>query len=352
MDKRIDEYVDKLIMEMDMYKDTLKEYEIETIFIGGGTPSYIDHKHIVKILDYLYKNYNSDAIKEVTIEANPETVSYQRLKAYKGIGINRISLGLQSTKDEILKTIGRRHSFNDFLRAYENIEKIGFENVSVDLIFGLPNETLEDSMASLEAVAALGVKHISYYSLIIEEGTLMDKWHREGKLNLPDEEVEREMYHRAIDFLKGRGYKHYEISNFAQEGFQCRHNLYYWKIKPYIGFGLSAHSNVGKRRFWNLKEYNTYIRSISQGSLPVGGEEYIDENMQMAEYMIMGLRLIDGVNREEFKGRFKEEMDHRFGWALDRHKKQGLLMEENGNIRFTKKGLDLSNIVYIDLLPD
>lgn len=352
MYNKIDKYVDYIIKEMDMYKDTLKEYRIETVFIGGGTPSYIDHKHIVRILEYLYHNYNSDEIEEITIEANPETVTYEKLKAYKDIGINRISLGLQSTDDKFLKEIGRRHSFNDFLKAYENVEKTGFENVSVDLIFGLPNETVKDCINSLETVVALGVNHISYYSLIIEEGTLMNKWYREGKIKLPHEDVEREMYHRAVEFLSERGYKHYEISNFAKEGFQCKHNLYYWKIKPYIGFGISSHSNIENKRFWNYEDYNRYVDALSKGNLPIRGEEHIDDTMKMAEYMIMGLRLIDGVNRQEFKNIFKEELDYRFGEALDKHKKQGLLIEENGNIKFTRKGLDLSNIVYVDLLPD
>lgn len=352
MDNRVHQYVRYLLKEMDMYKDVMKEYKIDTIFLGGGTPSYIDQKHVEGILKYIYDNYNSSEIKEITIEVNPETVTYDKLKVYKSIGINRISLGLQTTKDKILKEIGRRHTFEDFLKAYEATRKAGFENINVDLIFGLPNQTVEDCINSLDAVVTLGVKHISYYSLIIEEGTLMDKWHREGKLNLPDEDSERQMYHEAIKFLESMGYKHYEISNFAKEGFKCRHNLYYWKLEPYIGFGISSHSNIGYKRFWNYKDYNKYINSLQMGHFPVEGEEYIDENMKMLEYMIMGLRLIEGVSKEEFKNTFKIEMDDIFGLVLDKHKKQGLLTEKNGNIKFTKKGLDLSNIVYVDLLPD
>lgn len=352
MDNRIDQYINYLIKEMDMYKDILEEYTIDTIFFGGGTPSYIDEKHIGRIFEYIYSNYNSSEINEITIEANPETVTYKKLKTYKDIGINRISIGLQSTKDTILKEIGRRHTFDDFLKAYETARKAGFENINVDLIFGLPNQTVKDCIHSLDTVVALGVEHISYYSLIIEEGTLMDKWYKEGKLKLPDEDSEREMYHRAIEFLEAKGYKHYEISNFAREGYECRHNLYYWKIKPYIGFGISSHSNIGNKRFWNYKNYNEYTSSLKNGHFPVEGKEYIDENMKMIEYMIMGLRLIDGVDKEEFKDIFKVDLDDRFGMVLEKYKKQGLLTEEDGNIRFSKKGLDLSNIVYVDLLPN
>lgn len=352
MDSRIDQYMDYLVLEMDMYKDILEEYSIETVFIGGGTPSYIEGRHIARIFNHLYCNYRTDDIKEITIEANPETVNYEKLKIYKNIGINRISLGLQSTKDRILKEIGRRHSFNDFLKAYENIERVGFNNISVDLMFGLPNQTVEDCINSLETVVDLGVQHISYYSLIIEEGTLMDRWYEEGKLKLPHEETERRMYHDGVEFLEKRGYKHYEISNFAKEGFESKHNLFYWSIKPYIGFGISSHSNIGNKRFWNYEDYNRYIDALNKRKLPINGEEYIDDTTKMVEFMIMGLRLINGVNRHEFKNIFKIDMDEKFGEALEKHKKQGLLVEEDGNIRFTKKGLDISNIVYVDLLPD
>jgi len=352
LDKRIDEYVDCLIKEMEMYKDTLKEYTVETVFIGGGTPSYIDEKYILRILDYLYHNYRSDEIREITIEVNPETVDYEKVKAYRDIGINRISIGLQSTNDNLLMQVGRKHTFSDFLRSYEIIEKAGYKNISVDLMFGLPNQSIDDCINSLENVIDLNVNHISYYSLIIEENTIMNKWYKEGRIKLPDENTEREMYHIGVELLKSKGYKHYEISNFAKHGYECKHNLFYWKIKPYVGFGISSHSNIGNRRFWNHSKYSNYIDTINDGGIPVEGEEYIDNDMQMAEFMIMGLRLIDGVNKDEFKKRFNVDIEEKYGRALNKHFTQGLITEENGNIKFTKKGLDLSNIVYVDLLPD
>jgi len=352
LDKRIDEYVECLIMEMELYKDMLKECTVETVFIGGGTPSYIDESHIMRILEYLYQNYKSDGIKEITIEVNPETVEYKKVKAYKDTGINRISIGLQSTNDNLLAQIGRRHTFDDFLKSYEIIEKAGFNNISVDLMFGLPNQNIDDCVNSLDSVIDLNVKHISYYSLIIEENTLMNRWYKEGKMKLPDEDVEREMYHVGVELLKSKGYRHYEISNFAVQGYECRHNLYYWKIKPYIGFGISSHSNIGNKRFWNYSSYSSYINALKNGNIPMEGEEYIDKDMQMAEFMIMGLRLVDGVNRNEFKKRFNVDVDEIFGKALNRHFKNGLITEKNGNIMFTERGLDLSNIVYVDLLPD
>lgn len=352
MDKRIDEYINFLIKEMELYKDILKEYIIDTIFIGGGTPTYIDEKHIIRIMEYLYKNYNTNRICEVTIEANPETVNYNKLKAYKDIGINRISLGLQTTNDKLLKEIGRQHTYYDFLKSYEIIKNLGFDNINVDLMFGLPNQKIENCLNSLESVADLGVKHISYYSLIIEDNTIMNRWYKKGQIKLPDEDIERRMYHEGIEYLKSRGYKHYEISNLAKEGFECKHNLYYWKIKPYIGFGIASHSNINNKRFWNYEKYNKYINMLNEGKLPIRGEEYINMDMEIAEFMIMGLRLTDGINIREFENRFKVDIYKKFGHVIEKYIKQGLLINENQNIKFTSKGLDLSNVVYVDLLPD
>lgn len=213
----IDKYINGLIMELSIYKEEIKDYYIKTIFIGGGTPSAIDHKYIQKILEYIYDNFNIEKLTEVTIEVNPGTLTLEKAKAYKNLGINRISLGLQTTKDETLKYIGRIHTLNDFYKSYEILKAVEFNNINVDLIFGLPNQKLEDILIDLEFISKLDINHISYYSLIIEPNTIMYKWYMEGKLNLPDEETERQMYHKAIDVLKDKGYIHYEISNFAKK---------------------------------------------------------------------------------------------------------------------------------------
>lgn len=348
---KIDEYIIYLLREIREYKETLEGYTIKTIFIGGGTPSYLDGQHIGRILEYIYKNFNVEALEEITIEANPGTLNMEKLKLYKEYGINRISIGVQSLNDNLLKEIGRNHTSMDFYRNFDLIRNLNFKNVNVDLIFGLPNQTMEDCKETLEKIAKLDVEHISYYSLILEEKTLMDKWYKEGKIRLPEEETEREMYHFGINFLKSQGYKHYEISNFAKEGLECKHNLFYWQLKPYIGFGLAAHSNFKNKRYWNYRSFKDYYNSLDGNKFPIDGEEIIGREMEIAEYLIMGLRLIKGISKKEFLNRFKIKVEDLYGDILNKYKEQGLLYVDDEWIRFTLKGLDLSNIVYVDILP-
>ena len=264
-----------------MYKDILKDYSIKTLFIGGGTPSCIDEKYIFMILDYIYKNYNASNIEEITIEANPGTLNKQKLKNYKSIGINRISLGVQSLDDRLLKKIGRIHNAIDFYRNYELIRNLGFNNVNVDLIFGLPNQSIYQCETTLKDIIKLGVEHISYYSLILEDGTLLKKWYEDNKIDVPSEDEERYMYHRGIELLKENGYEHYEISNFSKEGYKCRHNLIYWQLMPYIGLGIAAHSNLNKKRFWNHKDLKNYYEELRHHKFPIAGEEMINRDMEI-----------------------------------------------------------------------
>ncbi|MBZ2175745.1 radical SAM family heme chaperone HemW [Schnuerera sp. xch1] len=347
----MDKYIDYLLLEMEIYKKLLDEYTIKTIFIGGGTPSYIDEQIIVKILEYIYKNFDAKKVEEITIEANPETLNEDKINLYKQIGINRISIGVQSLSDKLLNAVGRRHTTKDFLKSYDLIRKAEFDNVNIDLMFGLPNQTVDDCIETLEEVIKLDVDHISYYSLILEEKTLMNRWYNKGKIVLPDEDIERQMYHNGINLLKSNGYKHYEISNFAKEGFECKHNLLYWQIEPYVGFGISAHSNLNNKRFWNYKNFKDYYNMLDKRLAPVCGEEKIDKKMEMAEYLIMGLRLIDGINKDEFRNRFNQNVEDIYYDTLIKHQEGGLLSIDDERINFTAKGLDLSNIVYVDLLP-
>ncbi|CCQ97576.1 Oxygen-independent coproporphyrinogen III oxidase [[Clostridium] ultunense Esp] len=350
-DDRIDEYIEYLLGEIKEYKELLKEYIVKTIFIGGGTPSYIGGQHIGRILEYIYKNFNVEALEEVTIETNPGTLNREKLKLYKEYGINRISIGVQSLNDNLLKNIGRVHTSVDFYRNFDLIRNLNFKNVNVDLMFGLPNQTMEDCKETLEKITKLDIEHISYYSLILEENTLMDKWYKEGKIRLPEEETERDMYHFGINFLKDQGYKHYEISNFAKDGLECKHNLFYWQLKPYIGFGLAAHSNLKDKRYWNYSNFKDYYNSLDENRFPIDGEETINREMAIAEYLIMGLRLIEGVNKNDFFNRFKIKVEDLYEELLIKYKEQGLLYIDDEWIRFTPKGLDLSNIVYVDILP-
>jgi oxygen-independent coproporphyrinogen-3 oxidase len=347
----IERYISYLKKELSIYKERFSNYKLHTIFIGGGTPSAIHERYIIDILEYIYKNYDVSDLKEITIELNPGTVTKTKCEAYKSIGINRVSVGAQSLNDKKLQMLGRIHNCNDIRNTLYLLRRAGFDNINVDLIFGLPDETLEDVDRTLKQIIEYEIEHISYYSLIIEEETLFNEWHKKGLISLPNEDLERQMYHYIVDFLIRNSYNHYEISNFSKSGFECKHNLSYWKIKPYLGVGLNSHSNSFGKRFWNTSDLNAYYAFLSQDKLPIEGEETIDKSMEMAEYSIMGLRLIKGISKEEFCNRFKQDIYKIYREAIDKHIKNGLLKDDSKNLTLTKKGLDLANLVEVDFMP-
>jgi len=348
----VEDYIKSLIIELDSYKDRLKNYKVRTIFIGGGTPSAIDGKYIYRILEHIQKNFNIHRQMEVSLEANPKTLDGEKLKIYREAGINRISLGLQTLNDGILKKLGRSHDKKDFFHSYDLLEAVGFENINVDLIFNLPDQTLEDGIKDVTSLVQLGIKHISYYSLIIEPNTPIYNWYHDGKIKLLDEDDERRLYHQVRAYLREKGYNHYEISNFAYNGYECKHNLVYWKVKPYIGLGLASHSYFNNRRFSNTTDLKEYIQTLSSNSLPIVEEEYIDKKLEIAEYCILGLRLIRGIDKREFTDRFKFNIKDIYGEIIEKHKKNGLVVEDERTLRLSDKGLDLANLVEVDFLPD
>lgn len=344
-------YIDNLIKELNLYKDHLSKYKLDTIFIGGGTPSSIDSKYIIKILELVYTIFDSKEIREITIEANPGTINMKKARDYKSVGINRISLGLQSLNDKLLKSIGRIHSSKDFIDTINILRNEGFDNINADLIFGLPSQTMKDLGDTLAGVIDLNLEHISLYGLIIEENTLINKWYKKGLLALPSEDAEREMYHRSIESLNNNEYYQYEISNFSKQGKECLHNLAYWQLKPYLGVGLSSHSNLFKKRFWNYSNINKYNQLLFQDILPIEGNETISYEMEMAEYCILGLRLTKGLIKESFKDRFGIDINSIYGDIIRKHKHNGLLKEDYKSICLTNKGKDLSNLVEVDFMP-
>lgn len=352
--KYIDKYIHYLKKEIDLYSKTLKEYELKTIFFGGGTPSFINEKYIREILQCIYKKIDIEKLQEITLEANPKTLNDEKLNIYKKIGVNRLSLGLQTLDEKLLKDIGRIHSVKDFYDTYNLVRKHGFNNINVDIMFNLPNQTVKDLLKTLENIVDLDVDHISLYSLKLEEGTYMYKKYEKGELILPDEDIERDMYHKAIDFLEERGYKHYEISNFAKPGYESKHNLMYWKLKPYIGVGLSAHSNINSYRYGNVSSFDDYFKLLDEKKQPVDidEKEYIDIDMEIVEYIMLGLRLTDGIDIEEFKEKYKKDIEVAFNNKLKKIIEKGLITKKNSRIMLTKKGLDLCNTVFIELLPN
>ncbi len=349
-EKIISDYVDGLMEEISLYKEDLGEREIYSIFIGGGTPSSIDSKYIVRILDHIRESFEMDRIEEISMEANPGSLTPAKVLDYKRAGINRMSLGLQSTDNEILKKIGRLHTYEDFLKSYGFLREAGFNNINIDLMFALADQTLDHVQEDLERITALGVEHISYYSLILEEGTRMYEDARTGKYRFPSDEEDRRMYHTIVETLEARGYGQYEISNFAQPGFKCRHNTVYWKIEPYLGLGLSSHSNINQERFANTDDINHYKQKLAKGQLAIDYREDIDRATEISEYCLMGIRLTDGIDKKDFKKRFSKELAEIYGEAIDKHIDNGLLIEDKDKIYLTDRGKDLANLVEIDFI--
>lgn len=326
-------------------KDDL--FSVKTIYIGGGTPSLIESKYIVQIMEEIKSNFELDENAEITIEVNPGTVTLEKLEDYNIVGINRLSIGLQSTHEHLLKEIGRIHTYLDFLDTFRFAREAGFENINVDLMIGLPNQTLAEVQDSIEEIVSMEPEHISVYSLILEEGTPLFKKVEEG-LELPDEELERKMYWNVKRILEANGYNHYEISNFAKQGYESKHNLDCWNQKEYIGFGIAAHSYTNGIRYSNIENLEQYIKNYDEDKTEenlVFHEKQDMEAMQK-EYMLLGLRKIDGVSIQEFKIKFVANPVFLYHSELEKLVNEELLEIDGDMIKLTNKGLDLANIVW------
>ena len=418
-------YINALLLEIESQKDILKESNITTIYIGGGTPSIIDVKYIKLVINKLNEilNFNNSNIEidksnlldnnekdllnnnekdllnienlnlikkpiEITIELNPGTVTKEKLEQYYNLGINRLSIGLQSTQDKLLKQIGRIHTYSEFLQTYKLARKIGFKNINIDLMIGLPNQSIEDIKETVENIINLKPEHISVYSLIVEQGTKIAELIDSGDLKLPDEDLERMEYSYVKNKLELAGFKQYEISNFAKENYYSKHNVNCWKQKEYIGFGISAHSYYENIRFSNTENFNKYINSgyldfekfniknllknINYSELE---KETIIENQELSrakiiknieleseglkiiheihtkeeeqkEFMLLGLRMLEGVSISEFKQKFGENPIYLFRESLSKLVEEDLIKIDLDNIFLTRKGLDLANLVW------
>ncbi len=346
----INRYVKALEKECDTYN--LNQYNVTSIFIGGGTPSYIESKYIKEILEKIKSKFKINNNCEITIEINPGTVDKQKLKQYKDIGINRLSIGLQSVNNTLLKQIGRIHTYEDFLETYNTAKKIGFENINIDLILAIPNQTLEDIKNQMNEILKLNPTHISTYSLIIEEGTPMEKMVQEKKYSLPDENTERKIYWYVKNILEKNGYIHYEISNFAKRKKESIHNKNCWEQKEYIGLGVAAHSYIGNIRYSNIENIEKYISNIEEGKVYIN--KIIHEKQstidKQKEYMLLGLRKIEGVSINKFKNKFIENPIFLFKKEFDKLEKEKLIEIDGDYIRLTNKGIDLANIVWQEFI--
>ena len=353
--QQIEEYVQALIEEIRYYKEFVKKYEVSTVFWGGGTPSLLTGEQMKALMETLGQTFFIRQNAEITMEANPGTVTVEKLLACQKAGINRISFGLQSVNNEELKMLGRIHTYEEFLESYEAARKAGFQNINVDLISAIPKQTVSSWEQTLQTIISLQPEHISAYSLIVEEGTTFAKLYGEGcKLEhlLPTEEDERRMYERTEELLREAGYHRYEISNYAKEGYECQHNLGYWERKEYLGLGLGASSLIEETRFHNTDEMEEYLRDASNPILLRRGQEKLDRQEQMEEFVFLGLRKIRGIQEEKFAEMFGEDIWDCYGKNLERVIKEGLLEREEGVLRLTRKGIDVSNYVFYEILSD
>ena len=342
----IEEYINSLKREINNYKINKEDYLINTIYFGGGTPSYIESRYIIEILKDLKQKFNISKDAEITIEINPGTVDEQKLKDYYNSGINRISFGLQSTKSELLKLVGRIHSYTSFLEAYNLARKVGFKNINVDLMIGLPVQTLEDVEKDLERITELKPEHISVYSLIVEEGTIIEQRISNKELYLPSEELERKMYWKVKEELEKQGYAHYEISNFSKPGYKSKHNMSCWNQEEYIGFGLAAHSYIDNKRYSNTENIEKYIVGADDPVRPQTIHETQSKEDKMKEYMLLSLRKIEGVKISEFKNKFVDNPIYLYRESLNKLVIQELIEIDIDRIKLTNKGIDLANIVW------
>ena len=353
-EEKIQEYIKCLQKEIEMESEKYKneEYEITTIYIGGGTPSFIDASYIERIINTIKQNYKLYENPEITIEVNPGTINEEKIKKYKDIGINRISIGLQTTKDNLLKQIGRIHKYEEFLNCYKIVKKIGIDNINVDLMLGLPNQTLEDLKESLIEVINLKPNHISLYSLILEENTILEKMVSQNMTKLPEEDLEREMYWTTKNILEENGYIHYEISNFSKKGYESKHNLNCWNQKEYLGFGVAAHSYTKNKRYCNTNNIEDYIKNVQNGKILNNRTicEIQNKIEEQKEYMLLGLRKIQGIDIQEFKNKFIDNPIYIFHKELEKLVKEELVEIDLNQIKLTSKGLDFANLVWEEFI--
>lgn len=345
-DVTIQNYVEALCREIRANAELAKEHIVTTIFFGGGTPSILSGEQMGHIFANLRNVFEIAEDAEITTEANPGTVSKEKLCAYRDAGMNRISFGLQSANNDDLKLLGRIHTYEEFLESFQLARTCGFENINVDLISAIPKQTLVSWEESLKKIIELNPEHISAYSLIIEEGTPFAKLYGEGcdnEKDLPSEEEEREIYKRTEELLKASGYRRYEISNYAKDGKECKHNLGYWERKDYLGLGLGASSLVDNVRFHNTEDLQMYLVKSAALEEIREDKDILDTVAQMEEYVFLGMRKMEGILLN------KELLEH-YNDNIKRMEKQGLVEIQNGYMKLTKEGIDVSNYVFAEIL--
>ncbi|MBR4034938.1 MAG: radical SAM family heme chaperone HemW [Clostridia bacterium] len=347
----VEHYTDALILQMEDWSSRCRNYNIDSVYIGGGTPTYLDIRRVARIIDAIYSNFKVDKNAEFTIECNPATADYEYLKKLRRLGVNRLSIGCQSAHAGELKALGRIHSYEQFVDCFKDAREAGFDNISVDLMYGIPEQTEQSFIETLTAVSSLGPDHISLYALKIEESTPFSAMR--DRLPLPGEEAEFAMYTHAVEYLATRGYERYEISNFCREGAASLHNLKYWHCDEYLGLGASAHSYFEDERFSTTRVVRDYIDGleiIGTDINIVASSEKIDSAECMDEYVMLGMRLADGIVTADFEKRFNTPFAEKYGARLDEFVDDGFVIKDEKGYRFSSNGMFVSNYILSSVL--
>jgi oxygen-independent coproporphyrinogen-3 oxidase len=342
-----DAFVDSLTKEIELFSiNNPVRREASTIFFGGGTPSLLSAREMGRIIESIHKHFDITSDVEFTMECNPGTVTYESLLSYRQLGVNRLSFGVQSFFDDDLKFLSRIHDSKQAIEAITLARRSGFENVNLDLMYGLPNQTADRVLANLRQAVELNTPHISAYNLIVEPGTPLFTSVAAGEVKTLDESIEARMYDLTMSFMEQEGFEHYEISNYARPGFQCKHNLKYWNCEEYIGFGPSAHSYLDGTRWWNISSLSNYINELSENKLPISARETLTESQLTDEFVMLHLRQ-GQIDLQSLKDRFKIEIDHRFILDLE---KNGYARASGDNIILTKKGFTVCDEIAEEVL--
>ena len=340
------DYVQALLREIQAVEEG-EGRSVSSIFIGGGTPSVLDERLLGDILKEIRNRFKIEECAEITIEVNPGTANIGKLQAYREMGINRLSIGLQSPQDRELKILGRIHNYEQFLETYQEARTVGFDNINIDLMSAIPDQTYEGWVKNLRTVAELEPEHISAYSLIVEEGTPFAA----RKLNLPDEEdTEYNMYEATAQILKEYGFEQYEISNYARKGRKCRHNVGYWTRQDYLGFCLGASSLYGKERFANTADMKKYLKNSKNPEKIREKEPSLTREDEMAEFMFLGLRMTKGISKADFQRCFGCTIESVYGEVLEKYESMELLLEKDGRIFLSREGIHVSNSIMAEFL--
>ena len=345
-EEQMQEYVDALTKEIKNRSSEYADRKVVSVFFGGGTPTTLSIPMLEQLMQAVLENCVISEDAEITTEAIPGTLDREMADALKKMGFNRLSMGVHAWQNRLLKELGRIHTIESFQENYQAVREAGFENVNTDLMFALPNQTMADWQETVKNIVTLEPEHISAYSLILEEGTPFFDRYEKGELEPAEEELDREMYHWAVDYLAEMGYEQYEISNFAKNGRQSRHNRIYWQAEEYLGMGLGSHSYMEGERFHNIYDLQEYIKADGDGSLLKEEIEVITEEDALAEFMFLGLRLTEGVSFRRFRERFGQEMKNIYGSQIEELVRDDLLEEDETGIRLTRRGVDISNFVF------